>query len=386
MKVVNILFFISFIKSKMLSLVSKIFKRNTKIDNEFKKLLIYPTEAIELDSWLLEINNWIEKNNPYGIQEVSHYSCLRYKQWLKKLEEQEIFNVHKYYNIQREFNRARGAFHEILRRQLKCRNIIFTKNGTKRYISTLMLISQMKNSKYVNSFRDKFFLKVLFFITSPSRNRDFYNLVLNKNISLIGGGSEVDKEVDINKADLVARLNTFELNETLIKNTGNRIDIVFMRSVRTKNLYQELGQNALEKYKNIFFNFKNKTLYSLFKSDNKTIAFNSNACFPHGGLNAIQGAIFELIYNGAEIIYLYGTDFHIISTHADGYYPKDMPKISFELTFGEHPSYTQFLITKYFVNRGFVIHNGDGAKVIDLNYRQFCRAFDSLYHTKRSNK
>ena len=80
MKVVNILFFISFIKSKMLSLVSKIFKRNTKIDNEFKKLLIYPTQAIELDSWLLEINNWIEKNNPYGIQEVSHYSCLRYKQ------------------------------------------------------------------------------------------------------------------------------------------------------------------------------------------------------------------------------------------------------------------------------------------------------------------
>jgi len=370
MQVSTILWSISFIKTLIIRIIRRIFRiKHKSLSKIFSEKLVYP---VELD----ELSFWVNEKNPFGILDFEK-TDMNFKFWIKSLKHDELVVLHNYYNTLRYFNKSRIIFHEILRRESKLL-MIFALHGTKRFLMSKILLSQILSKKSNNDFKIKLFM----YLSHPWKYKYYSSLVKDKKVSLIGGGSEVKRGKQIDTADLVARLNTMKINENDHVNVGKRVDIVFLRGERSQHLFEVEGKYALTMYQNILVSFKLKNLYKKFICQFKAWTFSTDATFHYGVLNGVQSSIFDLYWHGAKNIYLYGVNFNIEGSYMKGYRPPEMVPVKFDLIFGSHPPHIQFIITQFFVNKGFVIPSGDASYLFKFNYRQFSKVFDQEWSMK----
>ena len=95
-----------------------------------------------------------------------------------------------------------------------------------------------------------------------------------------------------------------------------------------------------------------------------------------GSLNGVQDLIVTLYGAGAQSVELRGVNFGLVNSYVTNY--KEEKNLDFTQGFGAHPPVVQFLLTKAFYEKGFVIPDYCTKKVLDLSEIQFCEALQNV--------
>jgi len=240
-----------------------------------------------------------------------------------------------------------------------------------------MLIGGVGIETVINK-NSKMIVKLVGKCCSVSKKSSFGAFLKGKSVSLCGGApSPRDNRADVKSADIVVRLNRTQ-------NNFDDEDLVYYRSEFLDNLCENGGLHSLLempcwvsiKTVRHYFSLKGK---SLFKKNRVVVSLTSDAAFDLGKLNAIPNVCFDLVYNGSEQIKIFDTDLNLSKMHNASHRVGSQSAIDFSTIFGEHPSYVQYCVLKYFSDSGYVSFEENPSFDVDWGYRKFIRRFISVY-------
>jgi len=364
----NIYMFVSFLVSrsysKVLNKLLLLLSGRSKEIREMDGYLIYPPKL-----------QFFEKRLEYifGLKVKSSRSLV--KATIRRRSYFELITLHKYYNTILDINTSVLIFHEILRRNSRPLALL-RPYGLRRYLATHIMLGGMGIKTFINTYFDTHLVSWLLVICSFGKSVEFNNRVFNKSISVVGGApSPRENQFDIDQSDLVVRINRDVKSE-------ERMDIVYFRSEKLNYMYRSgrLGFIANMGCLASLKTFRHYFILKYLQFVNKVAPTPSlDSAFDCGKLNAIPTICLDLLSKSASKLFIFDTDLNLSKKHKEGYRDPDQPVVEFDLIFGEHPGYIQFVVLKYMDSLGRLEFESNDNFDIKWSYRRFLLALNESY-------
>jgi hypothetical protein len=340
------------IKAKLFQLVH--FDRYHKV---LDRLLAYPHDLIQLEQYIRSLPRDVIQRLLYNPLKDTHYVDLIYR--------------YRILNAMNSFNEGILVLAEIQLRE-SSKLSVFRGYGVRKFL--LLTIMRCPQSKvYLALFQ--WLLRRM-----PGFDSTYGDAVRDKSVAVVGAAPyRSDQLVGIDKNDVVVRINTNNVLSSSM-NIGSRVDVVYVRGERGQHISRAPNNYVeAEASQGIIYRFKIANHIPNQLRSRASTAISFDEIFDYGPLNAVQTAIFDLYIHGARRVYVYNVDFNLSAASQCGYRPPALPPVDYHKIFVSHPPHTNFMITKFFFQNGFLRGDSEFERLVSLDYEKFISLFSSVF-------
>lgn len=359
------LFLVARFYSKLIQKLYLLFSCRSRVFISIDKLLVYPPNINSYEKAYHNVSDFYLGSDVFTL-----------KKYLKSIGYIELVSLHKYYNSRLKVQTAIVIYHEILRRNSKFSSL-FRPFGLRRFLASHIMLGGVGIQTYFNKNHPKRLVAFLCFFSNFDNNRKYSDYLRNKSISLCGGApSPKQNSNDILSNDVVIRLNRDLECEDIA-------DVIYFRSEKLNSL---ASSGRLVSFSKVKYWLSIKTFRYYFKLrylnrlEHIAPTISLDAAFDCGKLNAIPTVALDLISRSCGAITIYDTDLNLSKRHKQGYRGSDQPDVSFDLIFGEHPSYVQYAVLRYLYLNEYVNFEENPNFNINWQYKKFINVFSRVYN------
>lgn len=214
-------------------------------------------------------------------------------------------------------------------------------------------------------------------------NKQLKKLILRKKVAIVGPAlSNQNNGKEIDKYDIVVRINQIDRSNLSKKIKGYKTDIIFLNGTKSEQVIKNKSFKFLKMAKAIFFKtdgyikyFKNKGFINIYKN------INIDEYMLVGISNMLPYALFEILLCDPAKIKIFDNDFLMNPKRVKNYEKYNLDqKTKFLNIIFQHDPLSQFNFVKLLFNATGII-KGDNkfTKVINLDQKKFLSKLENAY-------
>lgn len=361
---INILWYISYVKAY----IGNFLLNNGPNYRELEGMLAYPCN--------LEIlTGYVERSNVLNLWDIGACnSKFQLKKYLINKNSYELELILRYVCTVRNLKLGLWVFHEIIRVYASGK-LMFRPHGFKRFLGAkLVSCSILKNDRGA-----QLWFKLLILLCIEKYDFKYRNYLRNKEIAVIGGGSDNDYSNKIDCNDLVIRLNKTSISDRFTSKSGTKTDVTYFRGELGRDFMRKFTRKDLSKIEAQFLVFKERAVYRSVRIPNSRLCVSMDNVYPYSLLNGVPATCIDLVANGARNISIFNVNFNLDPNHDATYRPNNLAPVDFSLIFGWHPPFIQFVIIKFIYTAGMLKGVGKAEAILNLEYRGFVKMFNKQW-------
>ena len=209
------------------------------------------------------------------------------------------------------------------------------------------------------------------------------NFFFNKNVAIVGPALSKDKNAaEIDKYDIVVRINQIDQSNLSNISKGKKIDIIYLNGTKTEEIIKLKNLEFIKKAKAVIF--KTDGYVKFFKRlnfDNVYKNINIDRYMMIGISNMLPYILFEILVCNPKSIKIFDNDFLVNPKRVKNYEKHNLDqKSKFLSIIFQHDPLSQFNFVKFLYNASNVV-KGDKkfTKVINLDQKKFLSKLEKSY-------